>query len=122
MKMFFKYKAVIVTVIAVIAVGVVFFLRKADISVPVVGNSGVNAASGNSLPEDTGLIDLNTATEAQLQMLPGVGEALAGRILQYREKIGCFTAKEQLKNVKGIGKSLYRSIEKYICVKSRLPE
>jgi comEA protein len=54
-------------------------------------------------------INLNTATSAQLQLLPGIGPALAGRILDYRTKNGPFRSVEDLDNVKGIGP---RTLEK----------
>lgn len=49
------------------------------------------------------LIDLNTADEALLTALPGIGEALAGRITAYRAAHGRFNSTEDLLNVSGIG-------------------
>lgn len=48
-------------------------------------------------------LDLNTATAAQLETLPGIGPVLAGRILAYRAEIGGFSSVEQLQEVRGIG-------------------
>lgn len=48
-------------------------------------------------------IALNSATVEQLIALPGIGEVLAQRILDYRESIGGFSAVEELLNVEGIG-------------------
>lgn len=50
-----------------------------------------------------GLININTATQAQLETLPGIGPVLAQRILAYREENGPFTAISQLTLVSGIG-------------------
>lgn len=49
-------------------------------------------------------IDINLAEKEEFMALPGIGEVLALRIVEYREENGPFTHVEQLMNVKGIGK------------------
>jgi len=49
------------------------------------------------------LVDLNAATQAELTNLPGIGEALAERIVEYRESVGRFSDVDELLEVKGIG-------------------
>ncbi len=49
------------------------------------------------------IIDLNSATKAQLELLPGIGPALAQRILDHRVKLGRFASVEDLEAVRGIG-------------------
>jgi competence protein ComEA len=49
-----------------------------------------------------GKININLATAAELDVLPGIGPALAGRIVAYREQHGPFASLEELSNVKGI--------------------
>ena len=65
------------------------------------------APAGNdaSIPEptDSGLININTATAAQLDTLPGIGPVLAQRIIDYRQANGPFTSLSQLMLVEGIG-------------------
>lgn len=63
-----------------------------------------------------GKTDINTATSQQLQMLPGIGETLAQRIIDYRTEAGPFEAVEDLMNVNGIGSSKLEQIRPYIKV------
>jgi comEA protein len=58
--------------------------------------------------------NINTATEEQLQSLPGIGEVLAGRIVAWREENGPFQSSEDVMAVKGIGTAIYESISPYI--------
>ncbi len=61
-------------------------------------------------------INLNTATAAQLQELPGIGAATARRILEYREKNGSFKKIEELMNVRGISESRFLKIKDRLTV------
>ena len=63
---------------------------------------------------DFARIDLNIATTAQLQELPGVGEALAQGIVDLRQKLGGFTAVSQLLEVDGLGNSVYDRIKNLV--------
>ncbi|HET9438704.1 MAG TPA: ComEA family DNA-binding protein [Longimicrobiales bacterium] len=56
------------------------------------------------------VLDLNRATVTELDALPGIGPAVAQRIVDYREARGRFTAIEQLDSVKGIGPALLARI------------
>jgi len=59
-------------------------------------------------------INLNTATLEELKKLPGVGEATAKNILEYRQKVGGFKNLEELKNVKGIGDKKLELLKNYL--------
>jgi len=61
-----------------------------------------------------GLVSLNRGTEAELETLPGVGPALAGRIIDWRSANGGFKKKEDLLNVGGIGDKLFAGISKLV--------
>lgn len=63
-----------------------------------------------------GKLDINTATQQQLQMLPGIGEVLAQRIIAYREENGDFGTIEELMNVSGIGETKFAAIKPRIKV------
>jgi competence protein ComEA len=67
-------------------------------------------------PSAAAPINLNTATVAQLETLPGVGPAVAARILEYRQKNGNFKKIEELMNVKGIGEKSFLKIKALITV------
>ncbi|MFI3237990.1 MAG: helix-hairpin-helix domain-containing protein [Lachnospiraceae bacterium] len=64
----------------------------------------------------SGLINLNTASKEQLCTLSGIGDAKATEILAYREQIGTFSSIEELKNISGIGDSVYDGIKDFIYV------
>jgi competence protein ComEA len=60
------------------------------------------------------LININTATIEQLDALPGVGPAIAGRIIDYRTKNGEFKDINELKMVSGIGDKMYEKIKELV--------
>lgn len=79
-------------------------------------NTGTAAATATIASGGQAVIDLNTATSAQLQTLPGIGSVLAQRILDYREANGPFETISQLANVEGIGEKRLEAIAEYICI------
>ena len=72
--------------------------------------------SGGSKSADSSsnLISLNMSSESALEALPGVGPALAGRIVDWREANGGYKTKEDLLNVAGIGDKLFASIKELV--------
>ena len=60
------------------------------------------------------LVDINRADEEELQALPGIGPALAGRIVAYREEHGGFRYLYELTDVKGIGLSTFEALQELI--------
>lgn len=78
----------------------------------------VAAAAGQSAKEAPAKedlrVDLNHAGLEELVELPGIGEQVAKRILDYREKNGPFETTEELMNVRGIGEKTYLKLEPYL--------
>ena len=62
------------------------------------------------------LLNINTADIWQLQELPGIGETLARRIVDYRAAHGRFTSLQQLLDVEGIGSAKLEAILEFICL------
>ncbi len=62
-------------------------------------------------------ININIATQTQLETLPGIGPSTALKIINYREENGNFKNVEDIKEVSGIGDAKYENIKNLICVK-----
>lgn len=65
---------------------------------------------------ESGLVNINTADAEMLKTLPGIGDAKAADIIAYREEHGAFSSIEDIKNVSGIGESIYNRISSGITV------
>lgn len=66
---------------------------------------------------DDDMVDINSATDVELQTLSGVGPAKAASIIQYREEHGPFASIEDLMQVSGIGEKSFESLKESIKVK-----
>ncbi len=67
--------------------------------------------------QKTGKININSASQEDLQKINGVGPSLAQKIIQYRNSNGKFKNIEDLLNVSGIGEKKFEGIKEFICVK-----
>ena len=63
------------------------------------------------------LVDINKAGVEELCTIPGIGEARATAIIEYRESSGGFTEIEELKNISGIKDATVNKIKPYVCVR-----
>jgi competence protein ComEA len=87
-----------------------------NLAAPVSDGEHVAVPGPGSLPEapsgggGSGPLDINTATAAELEQLPGVGPVLAERIVAHREQHGRFDALEDLLDVPGIGEAKLAAI------------
>jgi competence protein ComEA len=59
-------------------------------------------------PATNAIVNLNTASAAELENLPGIGAKTAARIVEYRQKNGPFKKIEELMNVRGVGKNFLK--------------
>lgn len=108
--------ALIAVTAAFICVLLGFFIgRNFTGKVTLYSESGTVSA-GSSVSQSSGKLDVNTATAAQLQMLPGIGEVLAQSIIDYRRENGPFASTDELMNVAGIGTKRLEEILDYITV------
>jgi competence protein ComEA len=91
-----------------------------QIVVPKQGTAG--AATVGAAPVPTGvsgsgaLININTATAAELETLSGIGEVLAATIVEYRTENGPFTSVDQLVDVSGIGEATLEEIRDQVTI------
>jgi len=89
-----------------------------EIYVPRLGeeNPPLLSPLGSSGGQAGGKININTATAAELETLPGIGPVLAQRIVDYRKANGPFATIEDIKNVSGIGEGIFEEIKELIFV------
>lgn len=93
----------------------VVYVASKDENISVVASTTASSAMS---PEEksTSLVNLNTATEADLQTISGIGAKRAADIIAYREANGGFKSVNDLNNVSGIGDKTMESIRPYVTV------
>jgi competence protein ComEA len=82
--------------------------RRADARAEQASN--FSAPLDGAHPEDAPRVSLNRATREELEKLPGIGPALAARIVEHRERYGPFRRAEHLMMVRGVSERLFRQL------------
>ena len=82
----------------------------------ITTNSGLNDESdknsnNSNIVEKNSKVNINTATQTELETLPGIGPSTSAKIIEFREKNGKFKSIEDLKNVSGIGDVKFDNIK-----------
>lgn len=93
----------------------VVYVASKDENILVVASSTASSAMSQD-EKNTTLVNLNTATEADLQTISGIGAKRAADIIVYREANGGFKSVDDLNNVSGIGDKTMESIRPYVTV------
>jgi len=91
----------------------VYIPRKGEAPPP---DAGGGAAGGGPSGAGNGKVNINTASESQLESLPGIGQVLAKRIVDYRTQHGPFHDVKDLLKVEGIGQKKFDSLKDYVTV------
>ena len=89
----------------------------ASASASVAGTSPDGALPRTAKKQVTGKLNLNTATEDQLMLLPTVGPAKAERVVTWRKKNGGFKRPADLRRVKGFGYKTFKRLEPFLDIK-----
>ena len=89
------------------------FLGKPDL---IVAPDGERQQS-RAIPDKPALLNINTASAAELQTLPNIGAGIAQRIIDYRLQNGNFTSVDALQNVKGIGAKTLEKLKPFVDAK-----
>jgi len=79
-----------------------------------VGASVSSSSEGYSKKYD--IVNINSATQTELETLPGIGPSLALKIINYRKENGKFSSIEQIKDVSGIGDAKFENLKNYITI------
>lgn len=80
---------------------------------------GTAPSTSSNASKPAVMVNLNTASVAELQTLPGIGAKVAARIVEYRVKKGPFRKIEELMNVQGIGEKSFLKLRTQVTVATK---
>ena len=95
--------------------------KQEDVNEFIISDYEYNGIMGSNFGFSSGEIkdekvNINDASQTELETLPGIGPSIAQKIIEYRESNGKFNNIEDIQNVRGIGSGKFEDIKKYICV------
>lgn len=93
-------------------------LLAAALAVATLLGAGLSAQEPPTHAAPGATVNINTASAAQLEELPGIGAKTAQRIVEFRQKNGPFRKVEELMNVKGIGEKSFLKLKPHLSVGS----
>lgn len=102
--------------IAILVAALVVPSAPASAQTAKAASAAKTASPAKARATPTSPVNLNSASVAQLQTLPGIGASTAQRIIEYRQKNGSFKKIEELMNVKGIGEKSFLKLKPMITV------
>ena len=102
----------LLVILAVVALAATGTTAEQNASAPVKAAPAAKATPASP-------VNLNTATQAQLETVPGIGAKVAQRILEYRQKNGNFKKLEDLMNVKGIGEKAFLKLKPLLTISTK---
>jgi competence protein ComEA len=97
---------------SILTIAVVLFALGGGVAAVGAESVPSQAASQSAAPA----LNLNTATQAELEKLPGVGPSTAKQIIEYRQKNNGFKKIEELMNIKGIGEKSFLKLKPLVTV------
>ena len=91
---------------------------EANLQKYITEESGDNVIMEESEMKETNnsIVNINKATQAEFETLPGIGPSIASKIITYRNEKGNFNNIEEIKNVSGIGDSKFEKIKEFISI------
>jgi competence protein ComEA len=105
----------VVALLCVIVVGL-------GASAPAAADSPQQPPAAAAKASDAVPLNINTATAAQLEKLPGIGPRTAARIIEYRQKNGGFKKVEELMNVRGLAEKSFLRLKSQVTVAPPKPD
>jgi competence protein ComEA len=101
---------------AKVADGQRVLVQRVGEAAPAASASAGGSGSGGGSADPSGLVNLNSATQAELEALPGIGPSLAGSIITERERRGGFRSVNELRDVRGIGEKRFADLKDKVTI------